>query len=361
MPQEKYAIAAQPAKKEPNSKTRAEENGTELREATNADKVHKPPADQVDAPESNVPEPSTSENQETQGQSETSTSETTSRSNDANKNPDNSSGESKARDVIDPNSNQPQKQATEPEHDGQGAEKPDRQEGKPPEPPTIAQEALGHRATSSVATNVGVSEWSHQQLAPHEEVKPKKEEDAGWQAMPAYAEYDIFDDDGKLVAHAHDSDDEAVYAGVGGAGKGYSKVQIDDDAQSATSMDDNTAYLFKEPGTNVDMEDEDARDPLAQMQATKHLLNDNQKIAYVGLVRLAMADMIKTASDLERTRGTRKTLDLVLEALKMWSQKMMVRLYGHIELDQAGTVHSATTFETNVLTVKRTTHDRAAS
>ncbi|TKA78229.1 hypothetical protein B0A49_02293 [Cryomyces minteri] len=182
------------------------------------------------------------------------------------------------------------------------------------------------------------SEWSHQQLVPQSQPddKTKKEVDE-WQEMPAFAPFDLYDDDGKLVAReATESDDEAAaYGGLGGAGKGYTRVQIDEDAQSATSMDENTAYLFKENGTNVADEDEDGRDPLAQMQATKDLLTEGQRIAYVGVTRLAMIQMAKELEVLERTKGAKKGIDLAVEAMQMWSQKMMVRLYSHMEIDAA--------------------------
>lgn len=184
-----------------------------------------------------------------------------------------------------------------------------------------------------------VSEWSHQQLAPKKEEKRDNESDDGqWQEMPAYASYDMYNDDNRLIAReAHDlSDDEVQYGALGGAGKGYTRVQIDDDAESATSMDDNTAYLFKgTKSTNVVDEDEDSRDPLSQMQATKDLLTEGQRIAYVGVVRLSMLEMIKETEKLERTKGTKKQLDLSSEAMKMWSQKMMVRLYSHMEIESA--------------------------
>jgi len=183
----------------------------------------------------------------------------------------------------------------------------------------------------------GVSEWSHQQLAPHN-VGAGVKEDEQWQDMPAFAPYDLYDDNGKLVAReAQDSDDEAeAYGGLGGAGKGYTRVQIDDDARSATSMDENTSYLFKEKGTNVVDEDEEQRDPLAQMQATKDLLTEGQRIAYVGVTRLAMVQMVKELEDIEGTKSTKKDLLVAVEAMKMWSQKMMVRLYAHMEIDPAG-------------------------
>ena len=107
----------------------------------------------------------------------------------------------------------------------------------------------------------------------------KKTTDDEWQEMPAVAEYDIYDDYGRLVARGLvDEQVEAQgYNNLGGAAKGYTRVQIDEDAQSATSMDDNTAYLFKEAGKDFIDDEEEARNPMEQMQATKDLLNRRSK------------------------------------------------------------------------------------
>ncbi|KAF2806710.1 DUF726-domain-containing protein [Mytilinidion resinicola] len=193
----------------------------------------------------------------------------------------------------------------------------------------------GHSQSQSTAA---ASEWSHQQLAPqtHKEAVETKDE-VDWQEMPAYAPFDMYNDDNKLVAReAVESDEETnAYGNLGGAAKGYTRVQLDEDAQSATSMDDNTAYLFKEKGTELQDDDDEARDPLAQMQTTKGLLTEGQRIAYVGLARLAMVQMEKDLDGLEKTKGTKKEVDLAVEHMKMWSQKMMVRLYSHMDLDAA--------------------------
>lgn len=184
-----------------------------------------------------------------------------------------------------------------------------------------------------------VSEWSHQALAPQKVETEFETKEEDWKSMPAYARYDLYDDDGKLIAREEqDSDDEAnAYSGLGGAGKGYTRVQVDEDAKSATSMDENTDYLFKPKGTDVIDEDEDQRDPLAQLEATKDLLTEGQRIAYVGVTRLAMVEMVKGLEAMEGTKGTKKWLAIAIEAMKMWSQKMMVRLYMHMEIDSSGT------------------------
>jgi hypothetical protein len=203
---------------------------------------------------------------------------------------------------------------------------------------------LGHSHTASKSAPAfavgGVSEWSHQALAPRD-AQTEEQIEEEWQDMPALGKYDVYDDDGNLVARgAHDSEDEDAYEGLGGAGKGYTRVQIDDDAKSATSMDENTNYLFPEKGTHVQDEDEEQRDPLAQMQATKDMLTEGQRIAYVGVVRVAMAQMVKSLEDLQvsihSTKANKKELGQAIESMKMWSQKMMVRLYAHMDIDSSG-------------------------
>ena len=197
-----------------------------------------------------------------------------------------------------------------------------------PDPERIPEAAAIHAGA--------ISEWSHQVLAPQRVEVEANEHEVEWQEMPAIAPYDLYDDDGKLVARGARSYDDEPSPGLGGAGKGYTRVQIDEDAQSATSMDDNTDYLFKPNGTATASDDEEQRDLVAQMQATKDLLTEGQRIAYIGVTRLAMAEMVKELEGIEATKGTKKELLVTIEALKMWSQKMMVRLYSHMDIDSSG-------------------------
>lgn len=200
-------------------------------------------------------------------------------------------------------------------------------------------------ASSSSAANglgiVGVSEFSHQQLTTHEPEKKDKDEDE-WQVMPAYAPYDMYDDDNKLIAKEYDPDAEKEtygYGGLGGAGKGYTRVVLEDDAESVNSIDENTQYLFKEAGSTSLAEDEETqRDAVSQLQATKDLLTEGQRIAYVGLTRLEISAMVKEAealSDNIKSRRTKKEVQVGAESIKMWSQKMMIRLYTHMDINPA--------------------------
>jgi Protein of unknown function (DUF726) len=180
-----------------------------------------------------------------------------------------------------------------------------------------------------------VSEWSHQRLAPQRQEVEEEEDGEDWKAMPALAEYDLYDDDGKLLARGAETEDEeeAAYGGLGGAGKGYTRVQLDEDTKSATSMDEDTGYLFKESRKHNVMDDEEQRDALSQLEATKDLLTEGQRIAYVGVARLAMYKMTKDLEDIEVTRATKKEINRAIEDMTKWGQKMMVRLYAHMEID----------------------------
>ncbi|KAK4128370.1 DUF726-domain-containing protein [Parathielavia appendiculata] len=208
-------------------------------------------------------------------------------------------------------------------------------EGRKPEPETTDPK---HDASKRLS-GVGASEFSHQQLTSNQPEK-KDGDDDEWQVMPAYAPYDIYDDNNKLVAKEYNEkeDDETYgYAGLGGAGKGYTRVLLDDDAESATSMDEHTQYLFKDGGggTSTGVTDDDQRDAVSQLQATKELLTEGQRVAYVGLTRLELSAMLKEAESIEHTSKTKKQVTLAAENMKMWSQKMMIRLYTHMDISPA--------------------------
>jgi hypothetical protein len=197
---------------------------------------------------------------------------------------------------------------------------------------SLDKPAAPHQKQSSV------NEYSHQNIVAQPNAKiDEEDDDGGWQTMPAYAQYDMYDDDNRLIARENPEELEDMhgYANVGGAAKGYTRVIVDDDADSQTSMDDNTAYLFKEKTTALHDEDEAVRDPLMQMQATKNLLTEGQRVAYVGLVRLAMIEMERKFNTMteKKSRQVKKALDMQTEGVKMWSQKMMVRLYGHMDIN----------------------------
>lgn len=201
----------------------------------------------------------------------------------------------------------------------------------------------GHGKSESTVVNtadasgIQISEYSHLQLTTQKK-EEGNDDDGGWQTMPAYAPYDMYDDDNRLIAKEHneEEDESYSYAGMGGAGRGYTRVLVDEDAESATSMDDNTNYLFKNAGgTSMMDDDEQTRDAVSQMQATKDLLTEGQRIAYVGLVRIELSLLVKALEKAPWTKSTKKAGQLATEATKMWSQKIMIRLYTHMEISAA--------------------------
>ncbi|KAF8424552.1 hypothetical protein EV426DRAFT_712363 [Tirmania nivea] len=178
-----------------------------------------------------------------------------------------------------------------------------------------------------------VSEYSHLALVTKKE-EPKKEDidllDDEWQEMPAYASTDLYDDDGRLIAReAQESDADGADELRGGARKGYTRVNDDDDKESVTSMDENTSYLF-----DWKVDDEASKTPLSQMQATKELLTEGQRIAYVGVCRLAMVELVKEQERLNGGKGKqiKKALGMAVEHTRMWAQKIIHRLYVHMDI-----------------------------
>ena len=208
-----------------------------------------------------------------------------------------------------------------------------------PEPPsTDSQHAVSPKIRRErQSAGPAVSEWSHQRLAPQEEAEHESEEEVEWKAMPALGEYDIYDDENRLVARAApvEQAEDTGYAALGGAAKGYTRVQLDEDAQSATSMDEDTSYLFKEGQKTAAVEEEEQRDAMSQLEATKDLLTEGQRIAYVGVVRLTIYNMANELEGIDATKLTKKLFGNALESMEKWGQQMMVRLYGHMEIDSA--------------------------
>lgn len=183
------------------------------------------------------------------------------------------------------------------------------------------------------------SEWSHQRLteAKESEDEESEESDNEWREMPALGEFDEYDDFGRLLARgAKREEEEKTHKGLGGVGKGYTRVQLDEDAQSATSLDEDTSYLFREnAGNSAGVEGEEMRDAVSQLQATKDILTEGQRIAYVGVTRLSIHQMELDLQAIPMTKGARKTIQKCRDSTKMWGQAIMARLYAHMEIDPA--------------------------
>lgn len=181
-----------------------------------------------------------------------------------------------------------------------------------------------------------VSQWSHQHLNDEEASENSEEDDGGWQDMPALGVLDVYDDFGRLVAKGNieEEDPSTAYQGLGGSGKGYTRVQVDDEVESVNSLDDDTNYLFKEPQSNsLGFEDDDSRDPLSQLQTTKELLTEGQRIAYIGVVRLSIYHMLQELPLAKaKKQASRNFYSNAIDSMFKWGQVIMLRLYSHMDI-----------------------------
>ncbi|KAL4871621.1 hypothetical protein BDV12DRAFT_25187 [Aspergillus spectabilis] len=224
-----------------------------------------------------------------------------------------------------------------------GSPPPNSESGPPP--PYTEKPAQDSASNSTPAQavhkqdNIPMSEWSHQRLHERKEKDDHEDEsdNGDWKDMTAINEFDLYDDYGRLIARgAKQEDDEAVYQGLGGAAKGYTRVQLDDDSDSINSMDEDTSYLFREAGgTAAGWEGEELRDTLSQLQATKDLLTESQRIAYVGATRLTIFRMVKDMERIVASKSTRKSKQKAVDSMRGWGQAMMARLYAHMDINTA--------------------------
>jgi hypothetical protein len=101
----------------------------------------------------------------------------------------------------------------------------------------------------------------------------------------------------------------------------YTRLRVDEENE-ADEVHLRTRYLFDE---------DKAMTPLGQMQTTKNMLTEAQRIAYVGLCALIAKEMVQ-----KQKIAQRKELKDSIQDMELWTLKMMGRLYYHMELETAG-------------------------
>lgn len=182
---------------------------------------------------------------------------------------------------------------------------------------------------------------------PAPEIDLFDDDDDGWEDMPIVRDNDP-------AASGLDEEDKKKYhyvapakkAGMGNATG--TTFDVDDYGaewrEKATTGTDENSY------TRLRMQEEDESDevhlrtrylfddnkamtPLSQMQATKNLLTEAQRMAYVGLCALTAREMTQT---LRQVKG--KELKNAIQDMELWSLKIMGRIYYHMELATEGTL-----------------------
>ncbi|RXW23089.1 hypothetical protein EST38_g2763 [Candolleomyces aberdarensis] len=164
-------------------------------------------------------------------------------------------------------------------------------------------------------------------------------DDEGWQDMPIVREdtsnCDLDDEDRKKY-HYQTSARGATAANATGnlidfdeeGNEWRSKVEQNEseytrlrirEEDDADEVHLRTKYLFDE---------DKAMTPLSQMQQTKNLLTEGQRIAYVGLCALTSKEMLQNLKV-----SKRKELKEAAKSMELWMLKIMGRLYYHMELE----------------------------
>ncbi|KAH7886365.1 hypothetical protein F5I97DRAFT_1830131 [Phlebopus sp. FC_14] len=100
----------------------------------------------------------------------------------------------------------------------------------------------------------------------------------------------------------------------------YTRLRVNEEDE-ADEVHLRTRYLFDE---------DKAMTPLGQMQTTKNMLTEAQRIAYVGVCALTVKEMVH-----KQSRGHRKELKASSQDVELWALKIMGRLYYHMELETA--------------------------
>jgi hypothetical protein len=101
----------------------------------------------------------------------------------------------------------------------------------------------------------------------------------------------------------------------------YTRLRVNEEDET-DEVHMRTKYLFDE---------DKAMTPLSQMQATKNLLTEAQRIAYVGLCALITQEMSQSLK-----RPNRKEFKAAVQNMDLWAMKIMGRLYYHMELETQG-------------------------
>jgi hypothetical protein len=124
------------------------------------------------------------------------------------------------------------------------------------------------------------------------------------------------------------SDSEADDENDEGGARGYTQLRFDDDPE-VEQISAASDYLFTGTGKGNPLEDDDAHaTPHSQLNTTKNLLSEGQKIAYVGLVSLVAKGIIR---QLQRVPG--KELQAAITSTEEWRLRVMARLFQHMDIE----------------------------
>ncbi|EIW64472.1 DUF726-domain-containing protein [Trametes versicolor FP-101664 SS1] len=170
------------------------------------------------------------------------------------------------------------------------------------------------------------------------------DDDEGWQDMPVVREDDGldagFDEEDQKKYHYMPQPKKGDSSGGAAGNATGNLLDIDYEgnewrAKADQNESEYTRLRMKEEDESDEVHlrtrylfDEDkAMTPLSQMQQTKDMLTEAQRIAYVGICALTTKEMIDTLKAVNR-----KELKKAIQNMELWALKIMGRLYYHMEL-----------------------------
>jgi len=178
------------------------------------------------------------------------------------------------------------------------------------------------------------------------------DDDEGWQEMPVVKEDDFgggLDEEDRKKYHYMPSSKKPLHSAATAGNATGNLIDFDEEGIEWRSKADQNENEYTRLRVNEEDEadevlmrtrylfDEDkAMTPLSQMQATKNMLTEAQRIAYVGVCALTAREMV------EKLKATkRKELKGCIHDMELWAMKIMGRLYYHMELETAGKLSRA--------------------
>jgi hypothetical protein len=193
------------------------------------------------------------------------------------------------------------------------------------------------------------------------------DDDDGWQDMPIIRDSDVetsgLDEEDRKKYHYVSKSLSTSGTGTDGGGKPVANatghlLDYDEEGNDWRSKGDDVVKNESEYTRLRGLEEEDvdevhmrtkylfdedkAMTPLSQMQATKELLTEAQRIAYVGVCSLVVKEMIDKlkGDEVDKKTGKKRKLGKEIKesvkSMEIWTLKIMGRLYYHMELETKG-------------------------
>lgn len=170
-----------------------------------------------------------------------------------------------------------------------------------------------------------------------------------WKLMKTVTDIDYYDERGDLEFQSLEKFNQF---NSGAGSRGYTKIDTEEQVAKYAELDKKTDFLFRpldneKPHTvanyrdedvdsDLDYDAEDVVDSGDQLRATKDMLTDSQKFAYLGIAKLIMVDMATELAQIKLTASNNigKDLSNGQKNFSNWTLYISGKLYEHIELSK---------------------------